>query len=154
MRNSNLGDHINRKRLYNKNAVMIYWDFCWFDERNKKRISKQWHYSVYAIYELKVSLKLHLQRAEKAPHTLTISLIAPGTSPFSSLAILNQKFHQKCFSKIVIDFFYIHFLIDHWQHYDRKWRSAACALYPLNYNRSGTISQGGKLKPTLCSLCR
>ena len=25
---------------------------------------------------------------------------------------------------------------------------------PLNYNRSGTISQGGKLKPTLCSLCR
>ena len=24
----------------------------------------------------------------------------------------------------------------------------------LNYNRSGTISPGGKLKPTLCSLCR
>ena len=23
-----------------------------------------------------------------------------------------------------------------------------------DYNRSGTISQGGKLKPTLCSLCR
>ena len=27
-------------------------------------------------------------------------------------------------------------------------------ITPLNYNRSGTISQGGKLKPTLCSLCR
>ena len=34
-------------------------------------------------------------------------------------------------------------------------RYVSGALYsPLNYNRSGTISQGGKLKPTLCSLCR
>ena len=65
------------------------------------------------IMKLKIILKLHLQRAEKAPHTLTISLIAPGTSPFSSLAILNKKFTTNV-SKIAPTIFFsvIHFLIE------------------------------------------
>jgi hypothetical protein len=34
-----------------------------------------------------IVIKLHLQRAEKAPHTLIISRIAPGTSELSFVAI-------------------------------------------------------------------